>query len=300
MQLKNKIHLGNLLVIMITFTYVTLMINHTKGVHLYWHLYAVPLLISAVTYDIIGGLIISFASIISIGWWLYTWDIFTTNPTQAKIEIPLGAALYIGMGIALGIMSRKHRQQKELLEGMSYHDRLTGLYNYGYFLDRIEQEKKRADRYKYSLSFIIFDLDHFKKFNDTYGHEQGNTVLKTLSGIIRKKIRNIDTAARYGGEEFVVVLPMASEEQAFQVAERVRQAVADEKFEGNETTPIVKMSISGGICTYPLFSKNCIELVYKADETLYAAKEEGRNRIYKYSDMEKRKTISNRQEPTVH
>ncbi len=288
MNLKGKIHLGNLLFIMITFTYVTLMINHTKGVHLYWHLYAVPLLIAAITYDLIGGLVVSILSAVMIGWWLYKWDIYIINPMQAKIEIPVGVILYIGMGIALGILSSKNRKQKEILEGVSVHDRLTGLYNYGYFLDRIEQEKKRADRYKHSLAFIIFDLDHFKHFNDTYGHEQGNKVLRTLSEIIKSKTRNVDTTARYGGEEFVVVLPIANEEQAFQVAERVRMAVSENDFEGNEATPIVKMSISGGICSYPDNSKDAMELIYKADEALYLAKDEGRNRIYKYSEVKNR------------
>ncbi|MBI5208329.1 MAG: GGDEF domain-containing protein [Candidatus Firestonebacteria bacterium] len=292
MDIKSKIHLGNLIIIAISFTSVSLIIYFTSGVNLYWHLYAIPLLIAALTYDLIGGIIAGLISAISIGWWIFSSNLLLTNPIQAKVEIPLGAVLFIGMGVALGILSNKHSKQKEILEGMSIHDRLTGLYNYGYFLDRIEQEKKRADRYSHSLAFVIFDLDHFKKFNDTYGHEQGNNVLRKLANIIKNKTRNIDTTARYGGEEFVIVVPMASEDQAYQVAERVRESVENEKFDGNAATPIVKMTISGGICAYPIDSQNTMELIYKADEALYAAKNEGRNRIYKYSEIKARNNKS--------
>ncbi|MBI4652002.1 GGDEF domain-containing protein [Candidatus Desantisbacteria bacterium] len=125
----------------------------------------------------------------------------------------------------------------------------------------------------------------FKNFNDTYGHEQGNKVLRSLAEINKEKTRNVDTVARYGGEEFVVVLPMAGEEQAYQVSERVRIAVAEKHFEGNKETPIVKITISGGICSYPQYANNTVELIYKADEALYKAKEEGRNRIYKHSEQ---------------
>ncbi len=286
MAIKGKIQLRSLLLILISFTFVTLLINHRLNIGVFWHLYIIPVFIAALTYDLAGGLVIGILSLISIVCWLFVLGLIFTGQyifpplhQEKLLEIGIGMVLFIGMGITLGIMSSKQKKQKAMLEGLSIRDRLTGLFNYGYFLDHLEKEQKRARRYQTPLSVIMMDVDHFKRFNDTFGHEMGNEVLKRVAKIIVSHVRNVDTVARYGGEEFVVTLPNASIKQAVVVAERIRAAIAKEKFKGNAEEPVTSVTISGGVASYPSQAENTEQLVYKADQALYASKENGRNQI---------------------
>lgn len=292
MPIKGKIQLRSLLLILITFTFVTLLINDTHDITMYWHLYVIPLFIAALTYDLIGGFIVGILSAVSIFFWLYVFQyIFTSNALfppiyqEKLLEIGLGMALFLVMGIALGHTSGKQKAQQAMLEGLSIRDRLTGLFNYGYFLDYLEKEYKRALRYQNPLAIVMMDVDHFKKFNDTYGHEMGNVVLKRVARIITKSIRNVDTAARYGGEEFIVTLPNANCQQAQTVAERIRKAIEKESFEVEGQKEPVKVTISGGIACYPAQAQDIDSLVFKADQALYAAKDGGRNQICLFKDV---------------
>ncbi|MBI4743490.1 MAG: GGDEF domain-containing protein [Actinobacteria bacterium] len=169
-----------------------------------------------------------------------------------------------------------------MLERLSVNDRLTTLYNYSYFVDRLREEIKRAERHRYPLSLIMLDIDHFKEFNDTFGHLKGNLFLTKLAKSIKQQVREIDTVARYGGEEFAVLLPSAGDE-AIKVAERIRKVVEEMEFEGDALQPKVKKTISAGLATYPSDATDDTDLVVKADEALYWAKESGRNKVCVYS-----------------
>ncbi len=291
MAIKGKIHLRSLLLILISFTFVTLLINRQLNIGVFWHLYIIPVFIAALTYDLWGGLIVGIFSTISILCWLYYLELLFTSKylipplhQEKVLEIGLGMALFMGMGVALGHLSSKQKAQQEMLEGLSVRDRLTGLLNYGYFIDHLEKEQKRALRYQNPLSVIMLDVDYFKRFNDTFGHERGNEVLKRVTKVITKRIRNVDIAARYGGEEFVVTLPNATKKQALAVAERIRTAIEKETFKGNAAQPVVHVTISGGIASYPSQAEDIEQLVYKADQALYVAKETGRNQICVYEE----------------
>jgi len=274
------------LLIVLTFGFANLAIHFSfpHGVLIYWTLYVVPLVIAAIVYDIYGVITIGLMSIGAVSWWLYSSvnspEFYKSLSVEATImEIVVGISIFLIVGSILGVLSKKQKKQQMALELLSVHDRLTGLFNYSYFLDRMEEEKKRADRYEKELSFIMMDIDHFKHYNDTFGHEQGNVVLKKIAETIRKNTRDIDIVSRYGGEEFVILLPRASKEQAVVVAERIRKSVETLEFPGNREQPVVKKTISGGVALYPHDAKDAAGLVVKADEALYEAKESGRNKI---------------------
>ncbi len=165
------------------------------------------------------------------------------------------------------------------LERLSVTDRLTELYNHGYFHQRLEEEVGRATRFRHPLSLIMLDLDDFKEFNDTYGHPRGDTVLRVVSDIIRENLREIDVAARYGGEEFVVVLPETDIEGAVAVAERIRKSVEASAFAVADAGDSVSKSVSVGIATFPKHAESSTRLVDAADKAMYDAKRSGKNQV---------------------
>jgi diguanylate cyclase (GGDEF)-like protein len=159
---------------------------------------------------------------------------------------------------------------------MAIMDATTRLYMARYFKQRCQEEIKRARRYGKPLSLLMLDLDYFKRVNDTYGHLVGDMVLKEVGGIIKKSCRvDVDIPARYGGEEFVVLSPETPKQGAQVLAERIRSAVAEFSFAGQD----INLTISGGIATFPEDASDYTELVERADTQLYQAKKEGRNRI---------------------
>ncbi len=165
-------------------------------------------------------------------------------------------------------------------------DGLTGLYNHRMFQERLDEEIKRAERYRRKLFILMIDIDWFKRFNDTYGHQAGDQVLKTVGRIIKENTRSIDFAARYGGEEFVIILPDTDCKNALTVAERLRKAVEDYVLELSDGTK-VKVTISIGISCYPEDSKDRDDLLKKADIALYEAKRRGKNRVVLYREIER-------------
>jgi diguanylate cyclase (GGDEF)-like protein len=169
----------------------------------------------------------------------------------------------------------------EFLEKLIFLDKLTGLYNRAYFDDQIEREIERANRMGTSMALLMADLDHFKRINDSYGHQAGDRALAHLAGIIKRNIRQIDIAARYGGEEFAILLPSINRARAVRTAERLRRVVADADF--GEITPSLegtKLSISIGLALYPDDAATAKQLIDRADRVaLYAAKNRGRNRV---------------------
>jgi len=173
-------------------------------------------------------------------------------------------------------------KNRQLLE-MANRDGLTGLYNHRYFQETLFKDFQRAVRYKESLSCIMFDVDHFKKFNDTYGHQTGDVVLKTLGGLVKELMRDSDLAARYGGEEFTLILYHTTKNDAVMIAERLRKTVEQHKFKSENL--ILNVTISIGVASYyhPDI-QDAKTLIECADKALYKAKEEGRNKVVAFSE----------------
>ena len=167
-----------------------------------------------------------------------------------------------------------HRRTEEL----TINDELTDTYNYRYFVQKLEEEKRRALRYDLPLSLIMVDVDWFKKLNDTYGHEAGNAVLRRLSRLIKDCIRDIDIFSRFGGEEFVIILPQTPLIEARRIGERIREHVESATIDSGSAGKL-KITVSCGVSSFPENGKSQDELLSVADQALYRAKGEGRNLV---------------------
>lgn len=238
-----------------------------KGFRPAWYyLIAWSVLLAGITLYAIGGILIerSFAA-------LYT--------------LAIGSAFEaILLSLALAERIRTLRVQKEELEiresrlkEMMLRDGLTNLYNYRYMLARLAGEIETAQRLDVALTLLMIDVDHFKQFNDTYGHVEGDKVLQQIGGIMIQCSRQSDIACRYGGEEFTVILSGADIKDGFHAAERIRQAVAGVSF-FPRVGKIVNISVSIGAASLKKGEKE-EDLIKRADEALYRAKATGRNRI---------------------
>ncbi len=168
-----------------------------------------------------------------------------------------------------------HRKMEEL----TITDELTGIYNYRYFSMKLKEELRRADRYDLPLSLIMLDIDWFKTFNDTYGHEVGNIVLKGITGVVNECIRDVDIFARYGGEEFVIILPQTPRDEVTKIGERIRQQIEKASFGGSGNIGELKVTVSAGISSFPENGRPNGELLSLVDQALYRAKGSGKNTV---------------------
>jgi len=159
-------------------------------------------------------------------------------------------------------------------------DGMTKLVTHAHFQNLLQKEISKASRYDRKVSLIMIDIDHFKAFNDTHGHQAGDEVLKSISRMIKENCRNIDIAARYGGEELVMVLPETPPEEALTVAERVLDVVRSGELEYQGK--LLKVTISVGVATFPEHASDRVSLIRAADEALYRSKAEGRDRVTLY------------------
>ena len=165
--------------------------------------------------------------------------------------------------------------EREYFEQISRVDGLTGLYNHKFFHELLNAEIARSDRYKYNFSLLMIDIDDFKKINDNYGHQAGDTILKELSSMFKSFARKTDPVVRYGGEEFSIILSQTAKEQGRIFADRIVNGVATSKVKGipgNDT-----LTISAGLAGYPDDASAHETLIKRADEALYRAKSIGKN-----------------------
>ncbi len=165
-----------------------------------------------------------------------------------------------------------------LAEKQAITDGLTDIYNYRYFSYQLEREIKRSKRHWYKTSLIMIDLDNFKLYNDTYGHPAGDEVLRNLSDMLKSTTRTSDIVARYGGEEFVLILPETPKSAAVKLAEKIR-ATVEEEMVSRGIASGGQVTVSIGIASYPDDAQNGEDLVQRADEQLYRAKQGGKNRV---------------------
>jgi diguanylate cyclase (GGDEF)-like protein len=177
-------------------------------------------------------------------------------------------------GHAAVALANAHRYEQVLVRAQS--DALTGLSNHGHFWSSLNIELNRAVRYSHTFSLVMIDVDHFKVYNDRYGHLCGDDVLRGVAKIISDRCRACDHAARYGGEEFCVLLPETPRGGALAFAEKIRQAVEAHQWSSGDRDPV---TVSLGVATHPADGSTSANLVKAADTQLYRAKEEGRNRV---------------------
>jgi len=156
---------------------------------------------------------------------------------------------------------------------LSNSDSLTGLWNHGYFQYLLGEEIKRSSLVKSYFSFLLIDIDNFKKFNDTYGHQAGDSIIREISKVFKDVSRKIDIVSRYGGEEFAIILPITKKEEALILAERIRKAV-------EISSSLKNITVSIGVSSFPEDGEKKEDVIAKADKALYEAKRIGKNRTY--------------------
>jgi diguanylate cyclase (GGDEF)-like protein len=223
-----------------------------------------------------------------------TFDVNTTQKKMIRdrfsfIGLGILASLML-LGIILFLISRLAGRLSDAyntIEKMSITDDLTRVFNRRYFHDRLDEEIARARRYDHPVSVFLMDIDHFKKINDKYGHQTGDEVLRAIGGILRASTRSVDIVARYGGEEFVALLPETGQETARMTAEKLRAAIEHHSFYPQGRS-VFHVTASFGVSSLDMTGKNDTDvadrIVKMADDAMYQAKQEGRNRVVVYSE----------------
>jgi diguanylate cyclase (GGDEF)-like protein/PAS domain S-box-containing protein len=191
--------------------------------------------------------------------------------SEAKQQVARSLAEQVGMAIA-------NLRLRESLQQQSIRDPLTGLYNRRYLEESLEQELSRAKRQKHPISMIMLDIDHFKRFNDNYGHDAGDYVLQTVGTLLKKYVRGSDIACRYGGEEMILVLPELSLEAASKRAEEIREAISQIVLSHNGKS-LGNVTASFGTASFPQHGVMGSAVMQSADAALYRAKAAGRNQV---------------------
>jgi len=171
------------------------------------------------------------------------------------------------------------------MKELSITDSLTDLFNRRYFQDRLAEELDRSERHSLGFSLCIIDIDDFKLFNDSEGHPAGDELLKRLSKIIHNSLRAADVLARIGGEEFAMIMPQTDKDEAYFVAERIRNTVRQQLYRTWKTYPKENITVSLGISTYPTDETKSKKLIWKADKALYRAKMHGKDRTFVWEDQ---------------
>ena len=198
------------------------------------------------------------------------------RPGASVVALGVGWVVFVGTAIAVGSRYGKVQRDLSKVVGASLRDRLTGLYNFAFFSDALRRETERVTRYGGLVSLVLFDLDSFKSFNDTHGHEAGNRLLAEVGRVVETLRRSADVAARFGGEEFALLVP-GDAGAAAEAAERIRLAIA------RIIVPVGNgqhdgRTISAGVATYKP-GDTPDSLVEAADRALYLSKRRGRNRV---------------------
>jgi len=191
-------------------------------------------------------------------------------------------AIAVAERVSLALANLKLR---ELLLNQSIRDPLTGLYNRRYLEESLNRELHRANRTGRTISLVMLDLDHFKHFNDTFGHQVGDILLKEVAGVIRSRVRAGDLACRYGGEEFSLIVAEVDTAGTHKCVESIREAIKHLSLHHRGQT-LGTITVSAGIATFPAHGDNSEDLIHAADEALYRAKKAGRDRIFVYEALE--------------
>ncbi len=199
-------------------------------------------------------------------------NLYTQKPITAE-DLKIFTMLANQAGLAI-----ENSQLYEMVVHKSHTDSLTALWNHGFFQDTLIKEIEKAKSSNSPLSLAILDIDDFKKFNDTWGHQTGDILLTELAKILQDASREIDYVCRYGGEEFSIIFTQTNKEQSFMIAERLRKQIAEYNFPITASPHPVKLTVSTGVASFPTNAHTKEELILKADKAMYTAKFVGKNK----------------------
>ena len=199
-------------------------------------------------------------------------NLYTQKPINED-DIKMFTMLANQAGLAI-----ENSQLYEMVVQQSHTDSLTNLWNHGFFQETLLEEIAKAEKAKTQLSLAIIDIDNFKQLNDTYGHQNGDKILKELALLLKESSREADFICRYGGEEFSIILPQTTQEKSYEICERIRKTINDHHFENFLPSPDLKVTVSIGLATFPDHGRNKEELIANADKAMYIAKFSGKNK----------------------
>jgi len=202
-------------------------------------------------------------------------DNFITNDPITKDDIRMLTMLANQAGLAI-----ENSQLFELTVERAHSDYLTNLWNHGYFQFLLQSELEKAKATKSQLTLLMIDIDDFKVYNDTLGHQAGDKILRNLASLLRNQSRKMDLVCRYGGEEFTIILPHTDKKEAFLIAERIRTEVQKYPFLNEGILPNKQLTVSLGIATFPENGQLAADLITTSDRLLYEAKKQGKNNTY--------------------
>ena len=275
-HIYSKIEIG---IFIIIFSIIILVCGVTQNQYKFLYLFII--ITTTIQFGLTKGLVVSTISLVIV----LGMDMFFLPSSLANIYFQddlILAGVFFLTAWPLGIYAKIERNHIEKLENMINIDGLTELYNHRYFCESLAEKIKIGERDNSPVSMIFIDIDYFKNYNDIYGHQKGDYLLKKLSEIIKSNIRNKDIAARYGGEEFAVILADTTEEEAVGIAEKLRKEIEKAHFDGEENQPNGKVTASMGVSVYPDKAKSDMELIKSADDALYRAKFFYKNRVETY------------------
>lgn len=197
------------------------------------------------------------------------------------IDLGRTIALMTSVAISSAVVLREQ-------EHLAQTDGLTGLFNKRHILDHIERELQSEENRGRSYSIFLFDIDHFKHYNDTHGHQPGDDLLKSVAALLKSALRDDEYVGRYGGEEFLLAMAGVDKAQALQAAERIRATISSHPFRFAEQQPLGRISVSGGVASWPADGPDLQSLIRCADEALYEAKHAGRDRVQGHEALDLR------------
>ncbi len=206
-----------------------------------------------------------------------------------KVEVYVGLILFTTMGFLLSVAFKQYFTIYQTVSKKANRDFLTGLYNHGYFKELLDSKVQEAISQGKPISMAILDLDDFKKYNDTFGHLEGDQLLKQVGELIQKESTQDDIVARYGGEEFVILMSNTSENLAYKRMNSLRKKMNDTFYKGVEVLPYGCLSFSAGVCQYQEGTSS--DFLYRTDQAMYIAKSKGKNMISRYEDEQQEISI---------
>ncbi|KJS21050.1 MAG: hypothetical protein VR72_12060 [Clostridiaceae bacterium BRH_c20a] len=235
-----------------------------------------PVVVISIKYGLRPSFLAAFVSSLA----LITISLVNSN-ISFDADIMLSGVLFL-LAWLLGNMTETEAKIREELERLATHDGLTDLLNHRSFQSILDEKITEAKRKKSSLSLLLLDIDYFKVYNDSLGHQKGDIVLKTVADIMKNATEGKGYCARYGGEEFVIILPETSIHEARKLADTIREQIEKTEFIGMQVLPKGKVTVSIGIAQLPLMADTKEKLIQKADEALYKAKFVSKNKVEVY------------------
>ncbi|RJO64455.1 MAG: sensor domain-containing diguanylate cyclase [Candidatus Omnitrophota bacterium] len=199
-------------------------------------------------------------------------DNFITKKPIGKDDVRMLIMLSNQAGLAV-----ENSQLYEMTVSRAHSDSLTGLWNHGYFQYLLGAELDKAKAAPSSVSLMMLDIDDFKIYNDSFGHQSGDSILKELASLLKSYSRKMDHVCRYGGEEFAIILPQTGKKESYYIAERLREHIAKFSFINEEILPNKKLTVSIGIASFPDDGSNAPDIIAQSDRALYEAKNKGKN-----------------------